>query len=131
MVFNLIIAMNVSKNWLSHYSLMKKIKRWLKEIFEPESFNGLDTSAISGAFNDPSVRTLWLSYCFEELVRINMEVDKRLLLGSEMGLIDLCARRKAFQDVLEAVLSSRRKLTQDVRPNPRVLSAVNLDRVTV
>lgn len=109
---------------------MKQIKRWLQELFEPGNFNGLDTAAISGAFNEPGVRALWLAYCFEELVRINMEVDKRLLSGMETGLIDLCARRKAFQDVLEAVLASRRKLTQDVRPNPRPLSAVNLDRVT-
>jgi hypothetical protein len=110
---------------------MKKIKRWFKEIFEPDNFNGLDTASIAGAFNDPGVRALWLTYCFEEIIRINQDVDKRLLLGSEMGLTDLCARRKAFQDVLEAVLSARRKLTQDVRPNPRPLSAVNLDRVTV
>lgn len=110
---------------------MKKIKRWFREIFEPEVFNGIDTSMIAGAFNDPSVRSLWLTYCFEEIVRINMEVDKRLLFGTEMGLIDLCARRKAFQDILEAGLSARRKLAQDVRPNPQPLSAVNLDRVTV
>jgi hypothetical protein len=110
---------------------MKKIQRWFKEIFEPENFNGIDTASIAGAFNDPGVRALWLSYCFEEIVRINQEVDKRLLSGNEMGLIDLCARRKAFQDVLEAVLSARRKLTQEVRPNPRILSGVNLDRVTV
>ncbi len=110
---------------------MKKIKHWLKEIFEPENFNGIDTASIAGAFNDPGVRSLWLQYCFEEIVRINQEVDKRLLSGPELGLTDLCARRRAFQDVLEAVLSARRKITQDVRPNPRPLSAVNLDRVTV
>lgn len=112
---------------------MKKIKRWLKEIFEPEYFNGLDTAAVAGAFNDPGVRSLWLAYCFEEIVRINMEVDKRLLAArdTEMDLIDLCARRKAFQDILEAVLSARRKLTQDVRPNPRPQGVIDLDRVTV
>lgn len=109
---------------------MRKIKRWFRELFEPENFNGIDTAAISGAFNDPAVRSLWLTYCFDEVVRINLEVDKRLLNGSEFGLIDLCARRKAFQDVLEAVLLSRRKLTQDIRPNPRPLVAIDLDRVT-
>lgn len=109
---------------------MKKIKQWFKEIFEPDFFNDIDTAAISGAFNDPGVRSLWLTYCFEEIVRINREVDKRLLSGNEVGLTDLCARRKAFQDVLEAVLYSRRKLTQDMRPNPRPLVAVDLDRVT-
>lgn len=106
------------------------MKRWLKEMFAPDTFNDLDTSAIASAFNDPSVREMWLTYCFEELKRINLEVDRRLLVGSETGFIDLCARRKAFQDVLEAVLSARRKLSQAARHNPRVLSDVNLDRVT-
>lgn len=109
---------------------MKQVKRWLKEIFGAEEFNNLDTAAIANAFNDPGVRALWLVYCFEELRNINMEVDRRLLSGTEMGLIDLCARRKAFQDILEAIPSARRKLTQDVRPNPRILNDVNLDRVT-
>lgn len=100
-------------------------------MFAPDVFNDLDTGAIASAFNDPGIRTIWLQYCFDEMKNINMELDKRLLSGTEVSLTDLCARRKAFQDVLEAVLSSRRKVTQAERPNPRPLSAVNLDRVTV
>lgn len=109
---------------------MKQMKRWFKEMFAPETFNNLDTALILGAFNDPGVRQLWLAYCFDEIQAMNLEVDRRLLSGSEMGLTDLCSRRKAFQDVLEAILTQRRKLTQDVRPNPRTLVAVDLDRVT-
>lgn len=109
---------------------MKKIKRWFKEIFEPEAFNDLDTATIAAALNDPGIRALWLVYCFDEIKAINQEVDKRLLNGSDIGLLDLCARRKAFQDVLEAIPAQRRKLTQDARPNPRPLVAVDLDRVT-
>lgn len=107
-----------------------KLKRWFKDIFEPDTFNNLDTTAIGNALNDSGVRAIWLAYCFDEIVRLNMEVDKRLLSGSEMGLTDLCARRKAIQDMLEAVLSARRQLTQDQRPNPRPLVAIDLDRVT-
>lgn len=99
-------------------------------MFQPDQFNNLDTALIAGAFNDPGVRAIWLDYCFEELRTINLEVDKRLLSGSELSFTDLCARRKAFQDVLEAVLSARRKLTQDIRPNPRPKAVVDLDRVT-
>lgn len=109
---------------------MKQLKRWLRELFDPESLNNLDTMAISRAFDDAAVRHLWLIYCLDELTEMNLEVDRRLLSGEEVGLIDLCARRKAFQDILEAVLSARRKLTQEVRPNPRSLVAVDLDRVT-
>lgn len=111
---------------------MKKIKWWLKDLFSVQTFNDIDVSAIGSAFNDPHVRTAWLTNCFEEIVRINMEVDKRLLSGSDIGLIDLCARRKAIQDILEAIPGARRKLTQDKHHNPRLpLSESNLDRVTV
>lgn len=109
---------------------MKKLKRWLKEVFEPESFNDLDVSVIVLAFNDPEVRAIWLSWCLDELKVMNVEVDKRLLSGSEASFTDLCARRKAFQDVLEAVVTANRRRMQEVRPNPRPQVLVNLDRVT-
>lgn len=109
---------------------MKKLKQWLSDMFSATYFNDLDTDLISSAFNDPGIRSLWLAYCFDEIKRINMEVDKRLLSGNDLGLTDLCARRKAFQDILEAILSARRKLTQDLRPNPHPQVAINLDRVT-
>lgn len=111
---------------------MRKIKRWFKDIFSPEEFNNMDTELIRAAFNDVSVRNIWLTECFEELKRMNMEVDQRLLTGTNLQLTDLCARRKAYQDILEAVSSARRQVekSQDARHNPRVESVVNLDRVT-
>lgn len=111
---------------------MRKLKRWLKDFFDPEQFNDLDTQAIADALNDVSVRSVWLQDCFAELKRINMAVDKRVLSGSDAHIIDLCARRKAYQDVLEAVLVARRHVisgTQEKRPNPRPV-VVDLDRVT-
>lgn len=109
---------------------MKKLKRWFREIFEPED---MDIALVAGALNEPAVRNLWLNYCFDEIRRINREVDRHLLSGSETGLLDLCARRKTFQDVLEAVLAARRQMlqTQDGRHNPQSPGDVNLDRVTV
>lgn len=110
---------------------MKKIKEWLQDIFSPEDFNDLNIVSIGEAFNDPGVRKRWLLDLFEEIKRINMDLDRRLLVGTEFGLTDLCARRKAIQDVLELVLSARRAVVQEERPNPRVqVSGVNLDRVT-
>lgn len=109
---------------------MKKFRQWLSAYFDPESFNDLDIGAIGSALNDSSVRIIWLSACMDELKAINLEVDKRLLLGSEMGLLDLCSRRKAYQDILEGILTARRQVTQAVRPNQSV-PVVNLDRVTV
>lgn len=111
---------------------MKKVKRWLRELFAPEDFNGLDIEMIRSSLNDSSIRSLWFYACLDEIRRMNMEVDKRLLSGTNLQLTDLCARRKAYQDVLEAVLSARRQVVsvpKDVRHNPQV-PGINLDRVT-
>lgn len=109
---------------------MKKLKKFLSDLFNPE--NDLDIAGISIALNDASVRHVWLLKCLAELKDMNQEVDRRLLNQHEYGLIDLCARRKAYQDMLEAILSARRQVTgtQEERHNPSV-SGVNLDRVTV
>lgn len=107
-----------------------KIRKWMTFMFGPEEFNDMDVTAIERCLDDKSVRSVWLQGCFEEIKRINMEVDKRLLQGPEYGLTDLCARRKAFQDVLESALSARRQVVQADRPNPVARVDVNLDRVT-
>jgi len=107
---------------------MRKLRHWLREIFDPEDFNNLDISLIAGSFNDPAVRSIWLNDCLEELKRINLELDKRILSG-DVEVFDLCVRRKAYQDILEGVLSARRQAGQGERPNPKV-QGVNLDRVT-
>lgn len=111
---------------------MKKLKKWLSDYFSPETFNDLDVDGIAQALNDSSVRAVWLTNTFSDLKAINLEVDRRLLGGgNEQGLTDLCARRKAYQDLLSGVLSARRTVvsgTQE-RPNPRV-QKVDLDRVT-
>jgi len=109
---------------------MNKLKRFFSQMLYPDAFNDLDTSAIGEALNDAGVRNLWLFGCFDELKRINLEVDRRLLSDTQYGLIDLCARRKAYQDMLESILSARRQVTQGQRPNPQPPVSVNLDRVT-
>lgn len=108
---------------------MKKVKQWLSAVFNPEDFNDLDVGAIATALNDQRTRGIWLASMFDQIKEINIQVDRRLLNGEEYGLTDLCARRKAFQDMLQEVLSARRQAGQDVRPNPKV-PGVNLDRVT-
>lgn len=110
---------------------MRRIKKWFREIFDPQDFNDLDTGLMISSFNDPVVRAEWFVMVLEEIRHINLSVDKKLLVESELGLIDLCARRKGIQDVLEMILSARRRVTQGEGHNPRVpVPAVNLDRVT-
>lgn len=110
---------------------MKKFKEWLNDIFAAEDFGNLNMGIIGEALGDPTVRTVFLDSCLDELKRIHLEIDKRLLSGSELGLIDLCARRKAYQDVMESILSARRLVKQEVRHNPQQVDAsINLDRVT-
>lgn len=110
---------------------MTKLCRFLREIFDPQAYNDLDTDAIRSALNDASVRNTWLSDCIDEMRRINIEVDRRMLYGTVVDLTDLCARRKAIQDLLEAALSARRKIAgkPEARPNPKA-GDVNLDRTT-
>lgn len=109
---------------------MKKIKQWMKEIFEPEQFNDIDVFAVADALNDHEIRKRWFLGILEEIKKINKDVDRRLLSGSEYGLLDLCARRKTLQDTLELVLTVKRQLKQEQgRPNP-IGQGINLDRVT-
>lgn len=108
---------------------MKKMTQWISEMFSPEQFNDLDIFAIGEALNNSDIRQRWFLAVLEEIKRINVDVDRRLLAGSEFGIMDLCARRKALQDVLELVLSIKRQARQEDRHNPRP-SVINLDRVT-
>lgn len=111
---------------------MKKIKRWFSEMFGHEEMNDLDLASIADAFNDTEVRQYWLLWMVEEIKNMNLEVDKRLLSGSEAGFIDLCSRRKTIQDVLNAVLSAKVRVKRGERLNPRsMVGGIDLDRVTV
>jgi hypothetical protein len=109
---------------------VKKLRHWLKEIFNPQEFNDIDVAGVAQAFNDPSVRSLWIAGCLDEIKRINISLDQCLLTLGTKAIPDLCARRKAIQDVLEMALSARRQLASESRPNLSV-AAINLDRVTV
>jgi hypothetical protein len=106
---------------------MKRIVRYLKDVFSMRDLHNLDVNEILLALNDASVRKTWIYELCEELKRLNLEVDKRLLSGSQYNLTDLAARRKAFQDVLELVLSARRR---NRNPNPKS-EVFDLDNVTV
>lgn len=109
---------------------MMKIKKWMKDIFNPEDFNDINLAEVAEALNQSDLRQRWLLAVLTEIQRINMEVDKRLLHGPEYGITDLCARRKAIQDVLELSLSLKRQMQkQEGRPNPGI-GMINLDRVT-
>jgi len=106
---------------------MKRIPRWLKSIFSPNDLQNLDVHEILDALNDSSVRKEWILETFEELKRINLEVDRKLL-SDEGNIIGLAARRKAYQDMLESILTARRR---EKNPNPRSKGEFDLDSVTV
>lgn len=107
-----------------------KIKKWLQEIFNAEEFNDIHLSIIAEALSDGSVRSAWLMQVLDDIRQINLDADKCLLVGDTYRLSDLCSRRRAYTDILSAVLAAKRKVTQEVRPNPRPMVAVDLDRVT-
>lgn len=107
---------------------MKRIPALFRDLFSPKDLHGLDVQEILGAMSDASIRKVWLSGVFDELQRMNLEVDKRLLGDTQNDLTDLAARRKAFQDVLESVLSARRRVKN---LNPQSGTTFDLDSVTV
>lgn len=109
---------------------MMKLNRWMKDFFNPRTFNDLDLESIGQALGNPTVREIWLMGILTDLKQMNKDVDRRLLSGNDFRLTDLCARRKAYQDILEAIASARRQVMQEVRPNPTVPVDINLDRVT-
>lgn len=110
--------------------MRKAIKR-LKDLFTASAIQEIDADEIGVALSDEQVRTVWIQKVFEELQRINLEVDKRLLEGGEWSLNDLSARRKAVQDVIELVLAAKREVKRDVRPNRTVeVQTIDLDRMT-
>lgn len=105
---------------------MKKLSRWLKDVFTPKELHGLDVQEILAALNEEPTRKLWIFEAFQELKRMNLEVDKRLLQGTTYNLTDLAARRKAYQDILDGILSARRQIRNH---NPKS-GQFDLDSVT-
>ena len=94
---------------------MKKILKKLTDIFNPKEFQGLDSFELLDSLNDPTIRKEWLFQVIEELRRMNLQVDQKLLSNSEFRLVHLCARRKAYQDVLESILSAKRSVRTSVK----------------
>jgi hypothetical protein len=88
---------------------MKKIPNLVREWFSPKSIQDLDIQDILAGMADPIIRKIWIADIFDELQRLNLEVDRRLLSGNDFHITDLAARRKAYQDILESVRSARRR----------------------
>ena len=106
---------------------MRKIFKKFTDIFSPKQLQGLDSMELIDAFVDPAVRKLWLWEVYEELKRMNLAIDKQLREGNPYNFDDLCARRKAYQDVLDAILRAKRQVRNN---NPADKSGFDLDAVT-
>jgi hypothetical protein len=106
---------------------MKRIVAYLNDVFSTKDLHNLDMNDVLGSLNDPAVRKQWIYETCEELKRLNLAVDKVLLSDSQYGITDLAARRKAYQDVLESLLTARRRIRN---PNPRS-GSFDLESVTV
>lgn len=106
---------------------MKKLNRWFKNIFTAKEVYQLDLQELLDAMSDSGVRKLWLYDTLEEIKRVNLEIDRRLLTGSPGNITDLAARRKAIQDVMELIRSAKRQIKNH---NPKS-GEFDLDSVTV
>lgn len=112
---------------------MKRILRRFHEIFSPKELQQLDAMELVDAMNDPVIRKHWLHAIFEELKRLNLEMDQILLRNEAYRFPDLAARRKAFQDALELILSAKRGVLLGRNHNQAgtKVGQFDLDSVTV
>jgi tryptophanyl-tRNA synthetase len=106
---------------------MRKLSRWLSNVFTPKELHGLDVVEILAALNEEPIRKQWIYEAFQELKRMNLEIDKRLLNNVTYNLTDLAARRKAYQDILEGILSAKRMIHNH---NPKSKGQFDLESVT-
>lgn len=106
---------------------MKTFIKNLKELFSPKELQNLDSSELLDALNDASIRKQWLMDIYDELRRLNLSIEARVLVKPTYGLEDLCARRRAYQDMLEAILSAKRQVRSH---NQKDKSGFDLDAVT-
>lgn len=110
---------------------MKKITRWMSDIFSPKQLQDLDAMDILDALGDPVVRKTWLYNVFDTLKHLNLDIDNRLQNGG-FRIEDLCARRKAYQNILEEVISAKRSVTMARNTNqPLKVGEFDLNSVTV
>jgi hypothetical protein len=109
---------------------MKKIPRFLHNLFSPHHLQNLDVLELMNAFNNPTVRKLWLYEVYQELRSLNMGIETALLTNSYV-INTLSPRRKAYQDILEAILVAKRRCLEEKDPDPQFKSEIDLDRVTV
>lgn len=107
---------------------MKRLSRWLNNVFSPKELHGLDVGELLDCLNDSGIRKLWIYEALQELKRMNLEIDKRLLSGNLFNITDLAARRKAYQDMLDGILSAKRQIRNH---NPKTMGQFDLDSVTV
>lgn len=95
---------------------MKKLVASVRALFSPREINDLRSEDLLAALSDSKTRQLWLMDVYEELKRLNLEVDRRLSVG-DTDLKDLAARRSAIQYVLSAILEAKR-LARHHNPTP-------------
>lgn len=109
---------------------MKSIPRYLTRLFSPKHLQNLDVLELLQALNNETIRKIWLYEVYQDLREMNLGVEKALLNG-DMRLNDLSARRRAYQDVLEGILTAKKRQMEEKDHDHKVQSVIDLDRVTV
>lgn len=93
--------------------MTKVLARLLSDLFSPRSLQDLDAGELLHALNDPSVRKHWLWEVYDALKRMNLDVDRKLHDTDFHNFELLCARRRAYQDILSAILAAHRQVTNN------------------
>ncbi len=100
----------------------------LSALFNAGDMQELNTAEILIAFEDPTVRKLWLHMIYEEIRTINQEVDRRLRTNAYQDNADLSFRRQGLQFALESIRTARRQARGH---NPLASGTFDHESVTV
>jgi len=111
---------------------MKKVLvQKFKDLFWPRAYLGIDAYEVLDALKDDVIRKTWLYEVLEEIKRMSLDIDKKLLEGTLRDLTVLSARRKALQFILDKALEAKREVERARNHNPQDRSHFDLESVTV
>lgn len=90
----------------------------IAQVFQVEIPVTLDTDDVHSILGDGNIRRVWIERIYDELRRINLEVDRLLERESSPNqFLALSARRKALLWMLAEIENSRISVELDSRPN--------------
>ena len=99
-------------------------RNW-RELFSPRNTHKLDVGRLMEDLNNPLVRANWLKAVLEQLVAMNLDIDRLLDRGEiDERIREISARRRQLVAVLEQIEASRNSVELEKDHNQDDLLAI-------